>query len=209
MSYIPPTFQQDAFHCPNCQVYARQNWGDLRYMQGHTVFNAITYSMAAICEHCKKPSIWHEGKLVVPQLTTVAMPSIDLPESCKTDYLEARAIVNVSARGAAALLRLCIQKLLKELGEQGKNINDDIASLVKKGLPAAIQQSLDVCRVVGNNAVHPGEINLEDTPETVLPIFQLINFIVHDRISRPKEVEALFNGLPAGALEAIKKRDNI
>ena len=36
------------------------------------------------------------------------------------------------------------------LGESGKNINDDIAALVKKGLNLMIQQSLDVVRVIGN-----------------------------------------------------------
>ena len=135
------------------------------------------------------------------------MPSIDLPESCQGEYLEAREIIDISPRGSAALLRLCIQKLLKELGKSGKNINDDIADLVKEGLPLLVQQSLDICRVVGNNAVHPGEIDLQDTPEIARSMFKLINLIVHDRISRPKEVQALYDALPTGARDAIGRRD--
>jgi hypothetical protein len=34
------------------------------------------------------------------------------------------------------------------LGGSGQNINDDIAFLVRKGLPDLVQQSLDVVRVV-------------------------------------------------------------
>jgi len=162
---------------------------------------------AAQCVHCNQYSYWYKETLLVPSASTVEMPTADLPEVCRGDYLEAREIVDVSPRGAAALLRLCIQKLLKELGKSGKNINSDIADLVKDGLPVLVQQSLDICRVVGNNAVHPGEIDLEDTPEVARSLFKLINIIVHDRISHPKEVKALYETLPSGALDAIAKRD--
>jgi len=94
------------------------------------------------------------------------------------------------------------------LGQTGKNINNDIGELVKIGLPQLIQKSLDICRVVGNNAVHPGEIDLNDTPETAQTLFSLINLVVQDRITRPKEIEALYSTLPDGARAAINKRDN-
>ena len=93
------------------------------------------------------------------------------------------------------------------LGERGKNINDDIGSLVAKGLPIQVQQALDFCRVVGNNAVHPGEIEINDTPEIAHNLFAMINFIVEDRIARPKHIQSLYDKLPSGAKTAIEKRD--
>lgn len=92
-----------------------------------------------------------------------------------------------------------------DLGEKGKNINDDIGSLVKKGLPIEVQQALNYCRVIGNNGVHPGEIELTSNPEISHSLFEMLNFIVEDRISRPKKVAALYNILPQGALSAVKK----
>lgn len=145
--------------------------------------------------------------MIVPSEAPVPPPHVDLPESCKSEYDEARDIVARSPRAAAALLRLCVQKLMCELGEKGKNINDDIGTLVKKGLPVEVQQALDYCRVIGNNGVHPGEIELTDNPEIAHSIFEMINFIVEDRISRPKKIAALYKVLPEGALNAVAKRD--
>ena len=54
--------------------------------------------------------------------------------------------------------------------------------------------------------MHPGEIELSDNPEIAHSLFEMLNFIVEDRIARPKKVAALYNILPEGALNAVKKR---
>lgn len=205
MTYYPPQFKLDAFHCPLCNVYAKQFWGRCEWSKYRSYEGTDAY--VSQCTHCSKLSYWIHERLLYPQASTAELPSQDLPANCLADFNEAREIVGASARGAAALLRLCIQKLLIDLGKSGKNINDDIADLVKEGLPPLVQQSLDICRVVGNNAVHPGEIDLTDTPEIANSLFKLVNVIVYDRITRPKEVKALYDSLPAGALDAIQRRD--
>ena len=145
--------------------------------------------------------------MLFPDASGAPAPHIDLPDDVREDYREAASIFAKSPRGAGALLRLALQKLMPHLGEKGDNINDDIASLVGKGLDPGVQQALDSLRVIGNNAVHPLELDLRDDAETVGALFGLINFIVEQRITHPKMLNQLYAGLPQGAREAIAKRD--
>ena len=127
------------------------------------------------CIHCKDIAIWIYDRLVWPQQSKAPLPNPDLPTDIQADYEEAGAILALSPRGAAALLRLGIQKLCKHLGGKGKNINDDVALLVKNGLPKQVQQALDSIRVIGNDAVHPGQLDLRDDSGTAERLFKLVN----------------------------------
>jgi len=213
MKYIAPSFKKNAFHCPHCDVYAFQQWYNLEKVSldnvgetriGHGMLPNI---MVSICSHCNNYAIWIKEELIYPQDNLAPLPTEDMPEEVKQDYLEARDIVNSSPRSAAALLRLALQKLMIHLGERGKNLNDDIASLVRKGLPEKIQKALDAVRVIGNNAVHPGKIDLKDDRETATALFELLNMIVEVMITQPKKVDQIYDKIPQGAKEAIEKRD--
>lgn len=144
--------------------------------------------------------------MVFPDSGNAPPANSEMPASVKKLYLEAAAIHSKSPRGAGALLRLGIQVLCAELGEKGENINADIKSLVSKGLPEIVQQSLDVVRVTGNSAVHPGQIDTDD-PETVGMLFELLNIIVEYMIAMPQKVSGLYANLPSTAIDAIAKRD--
>jgi len=114
-----------------------------------------------------------------------------MPDDTRADFDEARSVLDLSPRSAAALLRLCIQKLCKHR-LPGKDLNNDIAVLVKQGLDPLVQKALDIVRVVGNNAVHPGELDLKDDRATAAKLFELVNRIAQDLITHPKELQELF-----------------
>ncbi len=203
--YYPPVHNQKNFHCAICGVYAKQDWIVLSWSNYNRIYQTdFTFSL---CSHCQEKSFWYKDRMIVPSEAPVPPSHPDLPELCVSDYNEARDIVSRSPKAAAALLRLCVQNLMISLGEKGKNINDDIGSLVQKGLPTEVQQALDYCRVIGNNGVHPGEIELSDNPEIAYSLFEMINFIVEDRIARPKKIAELYGKLPLGAIKAVEKRD--
>lgn len=147
-----------------------------------------------------------EDALVSANNRLVQSPGPDLPTEIRFDYEEAKAIVERSPRGAAALLRLCIQELCIHLGVKGKNLNDDIGALVRKGLPVRIQQALDMVRLIGNNAVHPGELDLEDYSETATALFDLLNLNSGSRPTQLRKIEELYKTLPKTSRDAIDKR---
>jgi len=210
--YTPPEFIKTesattSFNCPHCNAFSAQSWHAGHYKNFAGDYGVIKSLTISVCHHCKQYSLWQDEKMVYPDTSGVLPPNADLPDDIQTDYIEARSIVTSSPRGAAALLRLCIQKICIHLGEPGKNLNTDIGNLVKKGLSKDIQKAFDILRVKGNNAVHPGEINLKDNQESALRFFKLVNFIAEEMITRPNELEKFYEELPAGAKEAIEKRD--
>ncbi|MBP1681543.1 MAG: hypothetical protein H6Q35_1882 [Proteobacteria bacterium] len=203
--YYPPEFKKDQFHCPHCNVYAKQLWLSLYYGNG----TYLSTHMLCMCVHCNKNSIWNATSktMVDPTMATNIPPHEDMPEEIKSLYMEALSVIDLSPKASSALLRLALQNLMPILGTNTGKINEDIAKLVREGLPEEIQQALDYCRVIGNNAVHPNELNLDDTPEMAHAMFEMINFIVEEKIAKPKRIKELFSKLPAGAKEAIDKRD--
>jgi hypothetical protein len=129
-----------------------------------------------------------------------------MPEDVRVDFLEAAAIVDTSPRGAAALLRLSVERLMPHLDAKAKSINASIGLLVAKGLDPKIQKALDVLRVIGNEAVHPGQIDLKDDKATALKLFDLVNIIVQALITTPNQINSMFDTLPPNALDGIQKR---
>jgi hypothetical protein len=93
----------------------------------------VNFTMS-LCFSCGAFGLCVMDMLIWPKNSVAVEPHEDMPADVKLDFVEAAAIVDQSPRGAAALARLALQKLMVDLGEKGKNINEDIASLVSKGL---------------------------------------------------------------------------
>ena len=226
----PPSIRSTAFSCPYCDVLTTQTWYSLvaTVLQSAPASEAfpawqnpyldeksdvyrgqkkLEHVHVTQCFECHMISVWIGDKLVHPQRGKAPPANPDLPEDIRRDYDEASSILDLSPRGAAALLRLAVQKLCKELGQPGKNIDADIGALVKKGLDSRIQKALDSLRVIGGESVHPGQIDLRDDRATAESLFELLNLVVDRLISEPKRIDDIYAKLPQRKRDAIKRRD--
>lgn len=173
-------------------------------INGHRMFNLSV----AQCDHCTELSIWIVDTMIYPGAVAIE-PHRDLPENVRLTYIEASRIVDISPRASAALSRLAIQELCHFLGQTTGNLNDQIAGLVKSGLDPTVSQMLDAVKVIGNNAVHPGEIDIKDDTATARFLLNCINRICQRLITEKNEAQALFEMLPEGAKAAIERRDKL
>lgn len=189
-----------------------------RLMNGWPVLNAPdgeNYGIASLdnvfvaqCFNCRDVSIWVHEKLVFPARGDAPPANPDLSADIRRDYDEASSILDLSPRGAAALLRLAIQKLCRELGEPGKDLNKDIGALAAKGIDDQVQKALDFVRVIGNNAVHPGRMDLRDDRGTAETLFMLLNLIAERTLTQDRKTDEVYEKLPEGARKAIEERDS-
>ena len=176
------------------------------YEQNNNVPRLLNVHVAK-CYNCHQISIWVHDRMVWPVSGSAPEPNPDMPHEVRLIYDEASAILSLSPRGATALLRLAVQLLVIHLGQPGRNLDSDIANLVKRGLDERVQIALDVVRIVGNNAVHPGQLELADNYDIAEKLFGLINLITEIMISQPKHLSSMFDRLPEGARTAVERRD--
>lgn len=219
--YIEAEYAKTVYTCPHCGIVSQMHWshmyaiikedGDflLSYDDNLDYIDYEDEIDVVACSACNNIQIWINRNMIFPLSTNLPLANTNMPESVRQVYDEAKEIYSKSPRASAALLRLGLQNLCKDLGEKGDNINDDIKSLVKKGLPSSVQKALDSIRVIGNNAVHPGTIDLNDESNVARTLFEILNFIIEKMITEPKKIDEIYDLLPEGAKQQIKKRDGI
>lgn len=209
LAFIAPSLEVESFTCPHCAAYAHQLRFDKPSMPNPITAASTKFVLFTItrCSHCKGDAYWHDGAMIWPRTRTAPIPNPDMPDPVLAVYEEAAAVSVLSPRSAAALLRLAIQMLCAELDTKSSTLDDAIGELVERGLRSDVIAALDVVRVVGNNAVHPGKISFDDETGLVRALFELVNVITEQVVSEPKRIADLYAFLPEGAREAIERRN--
>lgn len=91
--YYPAEFEKSEFNCPYCGVFAHQDFHSLIYKPwNYSNDTKPTELSTSSCSHCEQLAYWYKQSLIIPASGNVEMPNPDMPEDCKSDYLEARVL---------------------------------------------------------------------------------------------------------------------
>lgn len=227
-----PRLGAHRFDCPRCHAFADQKWEALvrRYSDdsgfhdtpGWTRLEngAIAQSdtggwNVSVCASCGEWTVWRDEAIMFPRTSTLPPAARDMPGDVLDLYEEGRAVWPVSRRAGAALARAALEKMLRS--EPAASKKDDLVALIGKAkptLPSHVGTLLDIVRHAGNKSLH-----VEDEPDDVMVlvldegntdigtiIFEAINLLVDERITKPGAVAALYAGLPDGVKESIERR---
>lgn len=215
--FVTPKRSLDVFTCPYCDVTATQKWyGNERAVEAHRVFDdeaneesvqffgsvlheeTISEWLFSRCESCKQIAVWHNDEMIHPFSCPVDEPNADMPESIKNRYIEASKVVALSPVSAAALLRLALQLLLKEVlqNESSESIYADIQKLKTRPIDSNLVRAFDIIRISGNESVHPGTLDLNENKDDAYYLFDLLNMICDQFFTQPRKMQEMYEKMP-------------
>ena len=190
---IVPSFMQDVFTCPFCDVTAKQEWYGNSHAE-HAYYGLSEYTLQeslkldsrelihvdgldtwlfAKCTNCEELSVWHNNEMVYPEHCPVAEPNPDMPEAVEDKYREAAKVVSLSPVSAAALLRLALQLLLMDvLGDESTgNIYKDIDALKKSAIGFiayySVRHNSDYGKRIGSPGHHRSQREQRGCPVSI------------------------------------------
>ncbi len=149
------------------------------------------------CEICQETSIYNAitGEKIHPNTTSIKKPNSDMPQNIKDLYVEASSVFEMSPRSSLAIIRLALDLLCIELGADKKDSlynkvewlhNENVIDSELKDLAHGV-------RGLGNDAVHPRNIDEEINKDDAMLVFELINIIVDEKITKVNRKKELVN----------------
>lgn len=173
------------------------------HSQGNIPVHNISISR---CYSCSEAAIWIGTRLIWPRFTPDIKPHVHMPAAIKADFVEACSILQLSPRGAAALVRVALEKLINHLVGEAVKPNDGIQTLVDRGMPERVQKMCDAVRIITNDSVHLGTINSNDDLASATKLFHLVNVIVDQTIGLDMLADEVYGELPHDKIQFIEDR---
>lgn len=155
-----------------------------------------------VCTYCRKTTLVRvvypeseeqfrderEVQIIWPELAPRELPE-QVPDPMRSLYREASKAENAGAlRGAAALYRAAVEEFVRDLGAEGRNLEERIDALAEKGVDDDIVNDLHEARLTGNWSLHEG---IEFAADEIADVAQLISDAAEIVYVEPARREAM------------------
>jgi hypothetical protein len=155
--------------CPHCNVGIHEN---VQRGNATVLAKGVQWTSSyQTCPECNQDIVYLECLAMSQQMLHMlvekfiaypANPTLrplppEVPDPYRQDFVEAVAVLHLSAKASAALSRRNLQAIIHDkAGIKKKDLNLEIQALIDSGtVPTFISESLDAVRVIGNFAAHP------------------------------------------------------
>lgn len=202
MSRMEFTYVAEDFKLVNDAILRSREevWGFIREVVRWYPKDEVAVSR---CPNCDGLHFWVAEKMVWP-IGSGIRPVEEMPENVKEVFREAQEIMGASPRASCALLRVGLERLLKQLPDAPAKgtLYERINALP---IPSTLRPMADALREVGNSAVHSEEIDLSQSNEEARRIAELLseflNQLAETMLIRPSRASRL-----VAMVKALKKR---
>lgn len=234
-----PSRGAEYFICPRCGANSQQTWSELQIIQfddfgevvggesvkddpagrvpgGVPMFDTRpTWGMSR-CYSCHSGSVWRGSELIYPAMNTLPAAHADMPVVARQLFNEARDVAPKSPRAGAALARAALEQLLKEIRPEASGSLDERIASLHEDVGTELWAGLTVIRHLGNKALHGADgddvvvaLVLDEDTSTLDLLFEIINQLVDELLTRPRRTRALFEKLPDNVAAAALKKAGI
>lgn len=151
----------------------------------------------ALCQYCGSFSLWLGERMLYPQTGEAPPPHPDMPPAIRELYEEARGVLPASPRASAALLRVALEGLLEEAGNEKGSLADRLKRAHEEGkLTTQTYKLAGVLRLAGNAAAHYELWKIDPSQgqedrEMILALFEFLNEVTEELIAKPKRLEEM------------------
>lgn len=170
------------------------------------------------CSTCGQPHLFMGGDLVWPAYPKALIPAAPADMTCQARelYEEARAVLPISRRAAAALARASLEVLLKAITPDVDGGLNALIAAQRARASDSTWQLMTLVRVVGNSAVHADQDETlmallldDDQASLVQPILTCVLNVYRELVEAPSRLQEAWEVVPpakrAAAEEAASK----
>ena len=83
-----------------------------------------------------------------------------------------------------------------ELGYKKGTLYEKINEFIGEDKGSDLEHSLTSVRVIGNDCVHSGVLDIKDNKAIAIALFNILNYIIEDTLTKKRKIDEIYDIIP-------------